>query len=229
MIMKKILSPGAAALCVVLLATSASFAQPQTVVCSSDDMSRHSCPADTRGGVQLTRQISGSPCTQNSTWGYDKNGIWVDKGCRAQFQVLPVPMSSTRTAASSIVSKASPDLVGRLTNELSITPAQASGGSGALFGLAKTRLTAAEFGKVAAAVPGMDGLLKAAPASSGFGGFSGLSDSFGNLSGLASVAGSFQKLGLSPDMISKFVPVLVNYVQSRGGASTSALLTKALQ
>ena len=227
---KEFLFLGVAALCVALLATTASFAQPQTIICNSDDMARHSCAADTRGGVQLTRQISGSPCTQNSTWGYDKNGIWVDKGCRAEFQVSPAAtMNSTRTAVGSILSKASPDLVGRLSNELSITPAQASGGAGALFGLAKTRLSAAEFSKVAAAVPGMDGLLKAAPASTGFGGFSGLSDSFGNLSGMASVAGSFQKLGLSPDMISKFVPVVVNYVQSRGGTSTSALLTKVLQ
>jgi Protein of unknown function VcgC/VcgE (DUF2780)/Protein of unknown function (DUF3011) len=227
---KKILSLGVTALLVAFVATSASLAQPQTIVCSSDDMNRHSCPADTRGGVQLSRQISGSPCTQNSTWGFDKNSIWVDKGCRAEFQLLPAAtMTATRTAVGSILSKASPDLIGRLTNELSITPAQASGGAGALFGLAKTRLSAADFSKVAAVVPGMDGLLKAAPAGSGFAGLSSLQDSFGSLSGMASVAGSFQKLGLSADMIGKFVPVLVNYVQSRGGVSTSALLTKALQ
>src|SRR5512147_629427 len=36
----------------------------------------------------MTRQISGSPCTQGSTWGYDSNQIWVDRGCRAEFEVL---------------------------------------------------------------------------------------------------------------------------------------------
>ncbi|HYM05616.1 MAG TPA: DUF3011 domain-containing protein [Terriglobales bacterium] len=57
-----------------------------TVTCSSDDGERHYCSADTRGGVQLLRQISGSPCELNRTWGYDDRGIWVDRGCRAEFQ-----------------------------------------------------------------------------------------------------------------------------------------------
>jgi hypothetical protein len=42
---------------------------------------------NTRGGVRLSRQISGSACTQGSTWGYDGTRIWVDNGCRAEFQV----------------------------------------------------------------------------------------------------------------------------------------------
>src|SRR6185503_2259319 len=57
----------------------------------------------------------------------------------------------------------SPELVGQLTKELSITPEQATGGAGALFGLAKTRLKPDQFSQVAKVVPGMDGLLKAAP------------------------------------------------------------------
>src|SRR5438105_15894681 len=61
---------------------------------------------------------------------------------------------------------ASPELVGQLTKALSITPAQASGGAGALFGLAKKRLSAEEFSKVAANVPGIENLIKAGPAAS---------------------------------------------------------------
>jgi len=60
--------------------------QSQTITCSSDDMHRHACTADTRGGVQLVRQRSGSPCDFGRTWGYDDSGIWVDRGCRADFQ-----------------------------------------------------------------------------------------------------------------------------------------------
>jgi len=59
----------------------------QTITCSSDDMHRHTCEVDTRGGAQLIRQISGSPCEFGRTWGYDARGIWVDRGCRAEFQV----------------------------------------------------------------------------------------------------------------------------------------------
>ena len=61
--------------------------QGQVVSCSSDDMHRHYCPADTRGGVQMIRQHSDASCRQGSTWGFDDRGIWVDRGCRADFQI----------------------------------------------------------------------------------------------------------------------------------------------
>lgn len=57
----------------------------QTITCSSDDGERHHCRIDTRGGVQLTRQISGTPCEQGQSWGYDNKSVWVDHGCRAEF------------------------------------------------------------------------------------------------------------------------------------------------
>ena len=59
----------------------------QTLSCSSDDGHRHYCPADTRGGVQLVKQRSDSPCQQGYSWGFDRGGIWVDRGCRADFVV----------------------------------------------------------------------------------------------------------------------------------------------
>ena len=73
-----------------LPATKYIHAQPgygggQTITCSSDDGKRNYCNVDTRGGVQMTRQRSGSPCTQGQTWGWDGRGIWVDRGCRADF------------------------------------------------------------------------------------------------------------------------------------------------
>ena len=59
----------------------------QVVSCSSDDMHRHYCQADTRGGVQLIKQHSDASCRQGGSWGFDRRGIWVDHGCRADFQV----------------------------------------------------------------------------------------------------------------------------------------------
>ena len=124
----------------------------------------------------------------------------------------------------------SPELVGQLTKELSITPAQATGGAGALFNVAKSHLSAADFGKIAAAVPGMSSFLKAAPATDSVGGLSSLTESLpGNMGKMASTAASFQKLGLSPDMAAKFVPVLTNFVQSKGGATVASLLSGALK
>jgi Protein of unknown function (DUF3011) len=57
-----------------------------TVYCASDDGKRHSCTMNTSGGVRLTNQRSGSPCAEGQTWGWDRSGVWVDRGCRAEFQ-----------------------------------------------------------------------------------------------------------------------------------------------
>jgi len=70
------------------VAATEARAQARTVTCSSDDGAYHTCSLDTRGGVRLVRQISGSPCRQGETWGFEANRIWVDRGCRAEFEVL---------------------------------------------------------------------------------------------------------------------------------------------
>ncbi len=57
------------------------------ITCASDDMKRHYCRIDTQGRVRMVNQRSGSPCIQGQTWGYDGGGIWVDRGCRADFIV----------------------------------------------------------------------------------------------------------------------------------------------
>lgn len=57
------------------------------VVCESEDGRRRTCPADTRGGVYMTQQLSRATCNQGRTWGYNATGIWVDEGCRAEFSV----------------------------------------------------------------------------------------------------------------------------------------------
>src|SRR5262249_9018813 len=55
-----------------------------TITCSSEDGGRRYCSADTRGGVRIVRQLSGAPCELNIAWGFDAQGIWVDRGCRAE-------------------------------------------------------------------------------------------------------------------------------------------------
>jgi hypothetical protein len=138
-----------------------------------------------------------------------------------------------QSSAANLAKTASPELIGQLTKALSITPAQASGGAGALFGLAKSRLSAADFSKVAASVPGIDSLIKSAPApskNSAPSGLSGLANSLpGALGSLTSVAGPFKKLGLPPEMAAKFVPMLTQFVESKGGAGVAGLLAGALK
>lgn len=78
--------------------SAAPMPQGSRVSCSSDDMRRHSCPADTRGGVRMVKQRSEAKCILNRTWGYDGRSIWVDRGCRADFELgAPVVSNSGDT------------------------------------------------------------------------------------------------------------------------------------
>lgn len=57
----------------------------QTVRCESRDGRRRTCPMDTRNGVRLERELSSTPCIRGRSWGFDRNGVWVDRGCRGEF------------------------------------------------------------------------------------------------------------------------------------------------
>jgi hypothetical protein len=59
---------------------------PDTIACSSDNGQRQYCKADTRRGVLLIQQTRGIGC-RPGTWGYDTHGVWVDRGCQAEFDI----------------------------------------------------------------------------------------------------------------------------------------------
>ena len=137
--------------------------------------------------------------------------------------------SASEAAAAAV--KASPELVDALSKEIGATPEQSAGAAGALFGVAKSRLQPDQFSQVAKAVPGMDMLLKAAPATAAMTGSAtgAVSQAAGSASGLASAASAFSKLGLKPDMVSKAVPVLTSFVSKSGGAEVGTLLASVLK
>ncbi|GAB2520357.1 DUF3011 domain-containing protein [Lysobacter humi (ex Lee et al. 2017)] len=55
--------------------------------CESDNGGPRFCPVDARGSIRLVRQLSRSPCTEGRTWGRDRGGVWVEQGCRGEFEV----------------------------------------------------------------------------------------------------------------------------------------------
>lgn len=63
------------------------WGQGNIVRCESQDRRQRHCPADTRGGVRLVRKLSGTECYEGHNWGYDRGGIWVNGGCRGEFEV----------------------------------------------------------------------------------------------------------------------------------------------
>lgn len=126
-------------------------------------------------------------------------------------------------------------LVDLLMQKLGVTEPQAQGGAGALFSSAKQVLSPQEFDQVAATVPEMDSLLKTAPKPSGT-----LNDMMGQgsslfggeanqqLGGAMDLASSFSQLGLSPEMVTQYVPVVLDYVEAKGGETVRSLLASAL-
>jgi Protein of unknown function VcgC/VcgE (DUF2780) len=146
----------------------------------------------------------------------------------AQAQGAATQAAGGASALSEAAAKASPDLVGALSKELGSSPAQAAGAAGSLFGLAKSRLKPEEFGQIAKAVPGMDSLLKAAPAAAAVG-TSGVGELAGSAAGLASAASAFSKLGLKPELVAKAIPVLTQFVGKTGGADVAGLLAGVLK
>lgn len=58
-----------------------------TVRCESRNHDYTFCSVPIRGSVDIERQLSDSYCEYEDTWGYDRRGIWVDEGCRADFVI----------------------------------------------------------------------------------------------------------------------------------------------
>lgn len=137
------------------------------------------------------------------------------------------------------------ELIQQLVSSLGVNEDQAKGGAGLLFNLAKDKLEAGDFQQLADKIPGISDLLGAAPApstaaSAGGGmmgalggiasslGAGGLGDKMGGLGDLANLASGFSQLGLSSDMVGKFVPIVLSFVQNQGGDGIKDLLGKVM-
>ena len=126
------------------------------------------------------------------------------------------------------------ELMQMLTSQLSVSEEQASGGAGLLFKLAQDKLSSGEFSQIAGAIPEINELISSAPESGGLAGaIGGLASSFGGGAGqlgdLASLAGGFSKLNLDADMVGKFIPIVLSFVQSQGGDTLKGLLEKVFK
>ena len=60
--------------------------QSRTIRCESWNYRYARCNADTRDGVRLSRVLGGN-CSSGRNWGSARNHIWVNNGCRAEFEV----------------------------------------------------------------------------------------------------------------------------------------------
>jgi Protein of unknown function (DUF3011) len=104
-----------AGMVVVLMCPAHAAAQQitsQIITCSSDDGRRQICGTTYRNitNVQIVRQLSEPPCTQGQTWGFDTRGVWVDRGCGAQFRVFAWSGGWTGGGNSTVITCKSEDM-----------------------------------------------------------------------------------------------------------------------
>ncbi len=131
------------------------------------------------------------------------------------------------------------ELVQQLVSNLGVQEDQAKGGAGLILKLAQDKLGGEEFAKVASAIPGSDVLLGSAPSQDSGGGMMGALGGMAAgmmgggqgaaLGSLMSLAGGFSQLGMDGNMVTKLFPVVLNFVQQKGGADVAGILSKALQ
>jgi hypothetical protein len=56
-----------------------------TVECASQDYARQRCDVPWRD-ARLEQQLSDTRCVRGQTWGIDRHGLWVDRGCAGRFE-----------------------------------------------------------------------------------------------------------------------------------------------
>jgi Protein of unknown function VcgC/VcgE (DUF2780) len=131
------------------------------------------------------------------------------------------------------------ELITSLVSQLGVSQAQAQGGAGAIFKAAQDRLGTGQFEQLLGNVPGVKDLLAHAPsAGDGGGGLGGM------LGGLASLAGkmgrgdmaqaaqllaAMNSLGINKDTLMKFVPVVMKFLESKGGPQLVEQVRAALK
>lgn len=130
-------------------------------------------------------------------------------------------------------------LIGALTQQLNVTPQQAEGGAGAMFGYAKSNLSPQDYSTVSDSLPGVEGLIAKAPdvsaksasgTSGGSGGLMGMAGKvLGGSAGTSLSSGdqltqSFDALGLGAGMIQQFAPIILDYAEQVGGPGIAQIL-----
>lgn len=146
------------------------------------------------------------------------------RGLIAAIVLLSVCGASDAEAQTGFMERAqemtSGSLAGMLESQLGVTQSQAEGGIGSILSLARERLDAKDFDRLAAAIPGAEGYIDTAK---------NLGAVAGPLSNVSDLTAALGRLGISPDMIDRFVPAVTDLVGKIGGDDARQLLASVLR
>jgi len=65
--------------------------EPYRLTCGSEHGGRQHCDIEPSAIVVLVEQLGEDDCIAGLTWGHEGDEIWVDSGCRGEFEVSPRP------------------------------------------------------------------------------------------------------------------------------------------
>ncbi|MGE0115774.1 MAG: DUF2780 domain-containing protein [Steroidobacteraceae bacterium] len=131
-----------------------------------------------------------------------------------------LPLAANAQTLKNLTTSMKDPLMGMLTSQLGVTDNQAKGGVGSLLTLAREKLPAADFQKVANVVPGASKYMELART---------LGAVAGPLKNIAGLNGALGKLGMSTDTIAKFVPAVTDFMGKAGGSTVTNLLSAVLK
>jgi hypothetical protein len=92
--MRSVTGIGAAAAIMLAGSLTWSTASAYEISCESKGGKAKRCMSAGRPEVRLDRQLSKNPCVLGESWGVDDEGLWVDRGCKAVFEISGLQKSS---------------------------------------------------------------------------------------------------------------------------------------
>ena len=141
--------------------------------------------------------------------------------------VLPLAISAqsmddlkkmaTSDEAKSAMESMGGSLSGLLQDQLDLTEDQADGSIGSMLSLASQKLSAGDYDKFAGMIPGADKYLESAKS---------LGAVAEPLASLGDFNSALSSLGISPETIEKYVPMITEYVGKLGGDDATKLLSQ---
>lgn len=108
---------------------------------------------------------------------------------------------------------ASNPLIKNITSSLGVTPTQAVGGTAAILNDAKTSMKPSDYASLTQQMPQLGTLMSAAPT---------------GIMGSGTTESQFSALGMDPSMISKFTPLILQYIQTGSTPGMAQLVQAAL-
>ena len=126
------------------------------------------------------------------------------------------------------------DLIDHLIARLGLSEAQAMGGAGIVFRVARRKLSSDQFAQIAREVSGLDDIIASAPDPVDgelTGGISAMLSELretGQVGELAGLVGDFERLDIDAGRVNRLVSLVVGFVRGRGGDDVGNLLDGVL-